>query len=374
MIIRPRKSENYDWLETHDGAFHVKVHRVKPSTYRWGRACKAYVACCASRPLHRLPMLAHKARIPYETLRREKARYDAFEGPVPSSYLKAIGANFEVLQRCNAMDRTEYCNADLFGYFPDRYEQVTPSGRTVVRFPAYVSTIYYALALLMGQADRAAGPGQFVMTWPEVKAVTINWGCPSQIELNARRPVFWCDGKIVPSLGKGEFNPSMDSFIELKPTSPLECDPIDRDLVRFLDPLRAFAEDCTPTPEQLALYRAIVLILDCYDPSLVVDSLRGCFGNWYGELGFLEYTGEALRICCRMAGAQGVADIIQVLKENPEPGFWGGQGRYDRVLTLIAQQIFNSRRLYRGELPEPFDPIEIPRLEYLPPPIRFSVE
>ena len=320
-------------------------------------------------------MLAHKAHIPFNTLRREKARYDAFEGPVPASYLRAIGVDFKVLQRCSAIDRAEYCEADPFGHFPGVYQRVTATGTSSIAFPAFVSTLYHALAFLLGLADRANEPGQFVMTWPEVKAVTINWGCPSQIELNARRPVLWCDGKIVPSLGKGEFNPSMDSFIELKPTSPLECDPNDCDLVRFLDPLRAFAEDCTPTPEQLALYRAIALVLDCYDPSLVVDSLRGCFGNWYGELGFLEYTGEALRICCRLSGGESVSEIKQVLNEILKPGFWGGQGRYDMVLTIISQETYyNARRLYRGKVPERFEAVEIPVLEYMGTPLRLCVE
>jgi len=218
------------------------------------------------------------------------------------------------------------------------------------------------------------------MTWPQIKTLTINWGSPAALELHTRRPVLWCNGTVVPRLGDGLFEPPTDGVIELKPTGSVEYDIVTNAYratesreVKFLDAHRAFSGRYEPTPEQLALYRAITMVLDAYDPSLAVDSLRGCFGMWYGELGFLEYRGESVCICSRLAGAHSVPDIIAILDEVLDPGPWG-MGNYDNVPLLIAQAIYNARRLYRGELPEPFEPLDIPKLEYLPPPVRFGVE
>ena len=62
---------------------------------------------------------------------------------------------------------------------------------------------------------------------------------------------------------------------------------------------------------------------------------------------------------------------------KPENNGWLDTRRgtfHVKVHRLIAQEIYNARRIYRGELPEAFDPVEIPQLEYLPPPVGCGVE
>jgi len=378
VIIRPRKPENNGWLDTRHGAFHVKVHRVKPSTYRWGRACKAYVRA-AGRGNRLSMLLAHKARIPYETLQQGKARYDAFEGPVPVSYLQAIGVNFNVLQRCAEIDRVEYSEADRFGHFPRDYERRDVSSSARIPFPSFVTTFHHAVAYLSGLVERAVTPCQFTMTWPQIKSLVFKAGSPPSLELHARRPILWCDNTLMPRLGD-DFDPAPDSAIQLRTTGPIEYENaanddcgVESDIVRFLDPRRAFPRDYDPTPEQLAMFRVIIMVLDAYDPSLLVDCLRRAYGAWGGEMGFLEFGGEALRICYRLVGDQTVPDILAVLDNILDP-MGRDMGMYKIVLLLIAQQILNCRRIYRGELPEPFEPVEIPQLEYLPPPLIIGVE
>ena len=326
-------------------------------------------------------MLAHHAQIPFETLRRDKARYDALDGPVPASYLQTIGVDFKILQRCVAIDRNEYCDADPLTSFPPEYERCSHSGTRRIPFPEYITTPYHALALLLGEAARAADT-RFTMTWPNIKSISVPAGTEPKLELKTCRPVLYCNGTVVPNLGEGEWDtPSSDAIIEFKSTDAIPFIEATKtyylagsSLAHFLDPGLAFGKKCAPTPEQRALYSPLLMILDAYDPALAVDSLRGYFGNWYSEVGFLEYEGEAASILYHLAADATFNDILDVFNNVfYVPGPWG-IGNYEKIPVIIAQEIFNIRQLYRGEVPFEFAPIELPVLDELPRMVGLGVE
>ena len=326
-------------------------------------------------------MLAHHAQIPFETLRRDKSRYDALEGPVPARYLQSIGVDFKVLQRCVGIDRVEYCDADPLTGVPPQCEHSSPSGTQRIPLPPYVKTPYHALAFVLGKAARA-DQGTFTMTWPNIKSLSVPAGPQPKLTLHTRRPVLYCDGAVVPNLGEKKWDtPSSDAIIEFRPTDAVPFIEATKtyylagsSLARFLDTELALGKKFASTPEQRALYSPLLMILDAYDPSLAVDDIRAYYGKWHSEMGFLEYEGEAARILCELKADATFNDILDVFNSVfYKPGPWG-IGNYEKIPLIICQEIFNTRRLYRGEVPIDYAPIELPVLEELPRILGLGVE
>lgn len=202
-----------------------------------------------------------------------------------------------------------------------------------------------------------------------------------RLTLRTRRPVLYCDGAVVPNIGDGEWEaPAPDSVIEFRPTDALpfiEATSRYRDagssLAAFMDPDLGFGEKYTPSPEQHAMYSPLLMILDAYDPALAVDSLRGYFGNWYSEMGFLEYSGEAVRILYRLKDDAPFSEILDIVEEVLDPGPHG-MGLNINIPRIVAQELYNSRQLYRGATPTQFPPLKMPVLEELPRMLGLGVE
>ncbi|HPA40767.1 MAG TPA: hypothetical protein PKV69_02050 [Candidatus Hydrogenedentes bacterium] len=365
-----RRFPRIDYREVRDGDLRLLPEAVTMDTYRPHRACRAYVAhrAAASAGIP-LPALAEKARIPLEVLRRKKPRYDALSGRVPAAYLAAIGVDYDDLRRCHAIDCAEYEIVNSRAEFPKTYTVRTPNETVRVAFPAGVTKFHHALAHLLGCAARAAAPAspqtvpgntgtRFVIAWPHVKVLEFDTRDPLRIDLRSNRPVLkhgrWPlawepgyddDAFVLGSLG-GWWDDSGD-----------HGDPIPTPLWRFLRPHRAFFGNLPATAEQIALFSPIARLLDEWDPALDDD-----WGDWpySGEIGPLYYVGAARKLCLRL-GPQMTLKKVRRLLKNTVPFYgWKNQRDYETVVKLMARDVLNTRRIYRGEPPVEYAPLAVP--------------
>ena len=388
-----RRFPRIDYREVRDGDLRLLPEAVTMDTYRPHRACRAYVAhrAAASAGIP-LPALAEKARIPLEELRRKKPRYDALSGRVPAAYLAAIGVDFDNLRRCHAIDRAEYEIVNECAEFPKTYTVRTPNETVRAAFPAGVTKLHHALAHLLGCAARAAAPAspqtvpgnpgtRFVIAWPHVKVLEFDTRDPLRIDLRSNRPVLDCGRETVPPWSGNDqlrvehpkekwpraWEPESDAaaFVwgslggwhDRDSPSSVPDDPIPTPLWRFLRPHEAFFGNLPATAEQIALFSPIARLLDEWDPALDDD-----WGDWpySGEIGPLYYVSAARKLCRRLCPQMTLRGVRRALKNTVPFYGWKNREDYETVVELMARDVLNTRRIYRGEPPVEYAPLAVP--------------